>query len=283
MVYAPVWQDTSFVLPNASSSVTYEITDANNAVLYSGKAYRKPGETDIKININKIAENYVNNDLPDNWPTLTTYTNPDSVKEFKLWINDNLAESFTFSADWSYQPWDSAYTGTITEPINGDALKGMYSFTTRISTTGMSTTISKVNAGKSPTNGCYAMYYKQRNGGWSWFLFNKNTKKTDSFDKFYTDRSFDNTTLQFERNVYHSEITSDYELTTGWLTDAQSDNFAFNLLSSNRIYLHNLYTDELFPAVITSNEATYKTYENQSKHLIEYKIKAQASQKKQLK
>lgn len=288
MIYNPIWRDTYYEVVNANSSVTYDITDSSNAVLYSGKAYLKPDDTSIYININRIAENYVNNDLPDNWLSIAAsatpvYTSTDAVKVFKLWVDDTLVESYTFTADWSYKDWTSAMTGTISTPINSKYVNGMYELTSNLTLTSITTTFSKVVTSTAPTKGCYALYYKQRNGAWSQFLFEGRSKKTDSYEKYFTDRTFDNNSIEFETNVYHSEITTIWELTSGWLSDEESDNFTFNLLSSNRAYLHSLYDNTIVPVILTDEDGVYKTYDNNNRKLVSYTITVQASQKKQLK
>jgi len=89
-------------------------------------------------------------------------------------------------------------------------------------------------------------------------------------------------TLEFENGTYHSQIITSYQLNTGWLNDQQSENLAFNLLSSNEVYLHNLCSDKVYPVVITDNTATYKTYKNNSRKFVNYQINCEESQRKEV-
>ena len=48
------------------------------------------------------------------------------------------------------------------------------------------------------------------------------------------------------------------------------------------MFLHNLKTNKIMPVVVDNNEAEYKTFKNNGKHMVNYTINVKASQKKQL-
>ena len=99
----------------------------------------------------------------------------------------------------------------------------------------------------------------------------------DSFTQYEYNKSFNNTTPQFEKGRYISEIETRYELSTGWLNDTEAYNFSRNLVGTNVAYLHNLNDGRIFPIILDETEVEYKKYKN-DRHLIEYTIRVKESQ-----
>jgi len=127
--------------------------------------------------------------------------------------------------------------------------------------------------------GSFGAYYTNSHGGWDAFLFEGNCKRTDTFDAYSIDRPFDNNTIDHESKTYLNDITLEYELNTGWLTDAQAENFAKNFIQSTNIYLHDLVNDKIFPVVITDTEAPFKKYID-NRRRVSYTVNVRASQKR---
>lgn len=288
-IKAPIWQDTYYT-STAYTILDYVINVTGGRTIYEGRAYRRPGASQISVNVSKICQDYIKDSFRDaDFRTLvgTTYTHPDSYVEFQLLnaSNGSLLATYGFVYDWSYEGWNGG-TRTVSNPVNGHCTAGMYAFNTVCSTvTGsdymrLATTVSMPLSGNSC--GEYALYYKNRKGGWDSFLIEGTVTKKDTYTKYTYNRSFNNNTLEFENGTYHSQIITSYQLNTGWLSDTQSDNLAFNLLSSNEVYLHSICDNKVFPVVITDNEATYKTYKNNSRRLVNYQINVEESQRKEV-
>ena len=281
---APIWQDIYYT-STTYTMLEYVINRTDQTVIYAGRAYQRPGGTGISINISKICQDY----LKDTFDgvdfrnlTGTTYVHPEAYVEFELRTRNGgtLLASYGFVYDWSYEGWNGS-ARTLSNPINGHTVTGMYTFNTSCSSAGtVSTAIGKVATGNSC--GDVALYYKNRKGGWESFLIEGTVTKKDEYTKYTYNRSFNNNTLQFENGTYHSQIITNYVLNTGWLSDQESDNLAFNLLSSNEVYLHNLCEDKVYPVVIKDNSATYKTYKNNSRKLVNYQINVEESQRKEV-
>ena len=123
-----------------------------------------------------------------------------------------------------------------------------------------------------------ALYYLASTGGWSAFLIEGSVKRTDKYTQQDYYKAFDNTTIEFGRRRYLTDIKRTWELTTGWLTDEEAERLADNLLPSTDVYLHLLDTDEILPVIITDTSAEHKTYENQKDQLVSYKINVESSQ-----
>lgn len=280
----PIWQDVYYT-STAYTMLEYVINRSDRTVIYAGRAYQRPGGNGISINISKICQDYIKDSFSEvDFRTLTgtTYSHPDAYVEFELRERDSgtLLNTYGFVYDWSYEEW-TGQTRTVSNPINGDNVTGMYSFnTTFTSADTVSTAIGKIATGNCC--GEVALYYKNRKGGWDSFLIEGTVTKKDTYTKYIYNRSFNNNTLEFENGTYHSQIVTSYVLNTGWLNDQQSDNLAFNLLSSNEVYLHNLISDKVYPVVITDNTATYKTYKNNSRKLVNYQINVEESQRKEV-
>jgi hypothetical protein len=267
----------------------YVINRKDRTVIYAGRAYRRPGASVLSINISKICQDYIKDSFSEtDFRNLvgSTYVHPDSYVEFELRdMNGNLLNTYGFVYDWSYETWDKN-PRTVSNPINNHKMAGMYDFITNCrnvvadNTMELATSVYQVAGG----NACgeIALYYKNRKGGWDSFLIEGTVTKKDEYTKYTYNRSFNNNTLEFENGTYHSQIVTSYILNTGWLSDQESDNLAFNLLSSNEVYLHNLCTDKVYPVVITDNTATYKTYKNNSRKLVNYQINVEESQRKEV-
>ena len=284
LIKAPIWQDIYYT-STAYTMLEYTINRQDRTIVYAGRAYQRPGQNGISINVSKICQDYVKDSFSDidfRTATGTTYTHPDAYVAFELRERStgNLLNTYGFVYDWSYEAWDG-YPRTVSNPINDHTVTGMYSFTTSFSSGNvLSTEIGMVATGNCC--GDIALYYKNRKGGWDSFLIEGNVTKKDDYTKYTYNRSFNNNTLEFENGTYHSQIITSYILNTGWLTDAESDNLAFNLLSSNEVYLHNLITDQVYPVVVKDNSATYKTYKNNSRKLVNYQINVEESQRKEV-
>lgn len=123
-----------------------------------------------------------------------------------------------------------------------------------------------------------ALYYLSSTGAWDAFLIEGAVKRTDKYTQQDYYKAFDNTTIEFGRRRYLTDIKRTWELTTGWLTDEEAERLADNLLPSTDVYLHLLDTDEILPVIITDTSAEHKTYENQKDQLVSYKINVESSQ-----
>lgn len=277
-----IWKDTIYVEPDSSlSSLTYYITDSTD-VIFNGRSVRRPNESNIKINVSRICSDYLSNDL-DSF-TNGNHSAPNAIKTFKLYdSNDNLLSSYTFIYDWSY---DSSLTynsnTTMSHPINSHYASGQTLITTTYSssTTTCKNVVSK--AGASSYCGRYALLYLNSYGGWDSFLIEGKSEKSDRYTSYTTTQFYNNTTNQFGKNRYVNEITSVWELHSGWLNDSQSANLVQNLLSSNKVYLQDIDSNKIIPVIITNTDAVYKKFKNE-KVFVSYEIQIEESQNKERK
>jgi hypothetical protein len=161
-------------------------------------------------------------------------------------------------------------------PICDTYAQGMMVLNTTASSSSVSTTASTPSKTKSCIN--YGLYYCNARGGWDAFAIQGAVRKTDNITEFTTDRAFNNTTMEFEAERYLAEIKANYELHTHYLTDEQSENLAKNLLSSNKVYLHNLIDGTIKPVLITDKAVKYLEQSTNNGKMAQYTINVVESQ-----
>lgn len=128
----------------------------------------------------------------------------------------------------------------------------------------------------------YCLYYANRLGGWDWLLVKGKSLQKDKLSRLtYKKRYTAQQTQQDTRNKinYTTIIGENWELSTSWLNDIQSEKVPV-LLESNAVYLHDLKTGITTPVIITNSTAEYKTYKNQGRKLYSYTIEVESSKPK---
>lgn len=111
----PIWKDYYVDFGNVESQV-YEITDYDGMIIFSGRAYKRPGDESLKVKINDICADYlehVNLNLREG------FASNEVAMVFRVFNdNDTLIDTVTFVNDWSYD-YEREDNGVISEPING--------------------------------------------------------------------------------------------------------------------------------------------------------------------
>ena len=312
----PIWLDTYYI---GDSYVGEYSIILDGKEIYKGKARAKPNEEYYKINVARICQDYLSSSLPDiREMDDDTFAATNAVRYFTLLIEGEAKVTYMFLYNWNYcfdplplkNPDRNAFPCSI--PINGHLDPRMKMLITYFSLaespkveyyqgekkrtktfkTGLSTWVRDVDDIQGLTltlkncsytvNYCgdYALYYKNRSGGYDSFLIEGNGTKTDQYDRSTYRKTYDVGSIDFGSKHYHNEITTNYKLNTGWLSDNESEILAYNLLSSDEVILHILATNELIPVMITNSEASYKTFKNNSRKLVNYEITLEESQKK---
>lgn len=156
----PIWKDTFATLPSAADSASFAIrlSSTSGTVIYSGKAWKRPGETAISIRLNDVCADYLENTLPELSQTaFTALTLPLSFYVTYSYVNgggttvSGNAGPFTFYNDWSYDyGYDPAVNG-MAFPIDARLQAGMWlvyttptasSVTATVNTSGGSYTVT---------------------------------------------------------------------------------------------------------------------------------------------
>ena len=275
MVYAPVYKDTYYT--TSGEYVDYHIT-YNGGTIFSGRAYAMPNGGNISININRIAQRYLSQNIDALFGGSTSVANSNAVGDFALYVNGSNVQTYRFLYCYDYDFNWAGGSANLSNPVCNEYGAGMFIPTT--SCAGSSVSTSRSTPGTTCKSVKYGLYYCNARGGWDAFAIQGNAVKTDTFKQFETDRSFDNTTREFERNRYLNEVETKYELNTHYLTDEQSYNLVKNLFGSTKVYIHNLMDGTIKPVVVTDTSVKYQTFQGNGKKFAQYKITVTESQAK---
>lgn len=113
----PIWKDKFVSLTNIASSEFRILLGSNNDVIYSGKAFRAPGDTATRIRINDICADYLKGMDEDIFYAGTIPVQfLVQAKSGTSWVTK---ETVQFLNDWSYDSGYSAATNGMAFPING--------------------------------------------------------------------------------------------------------------------------------------------------------------------
>lgn len=287
----PIWKDYYVSFYTNNSPVNYSIRLNGEAIFY-GKAWCPPSyeEEEFTIKINKICENYLSNNIENFDGTQTTegitIEHTDAIKTFQIYNEDikQMVDEVTFVYDYSYDTSvDYSRSVYMNKPINRKGKDGMYFMQTIFDGTSIKTNLSKLkNNGYTLINDCnskWAIYYLNRYGGWDCYLIESYVSKKDNFVRSNVTRHYNNTTQEFGETPYLTEISTTYEIHTGWLSEKESETLAHNLFQSTRLFLHNLETDTIIPVILTDADVLYKNHKNSGRKLLNYTINVMTSQK----
>ena len=281
MVKAPIFKDTVYIY--TGDTLTYSVISQDGDTIFNGRAYAAPNEDTIKININRICENYLDN--YDIEPILTGSSSQvvayNAYKEFTLKDDSgNTLETYEFLYDYDYEV-DFDTTGfVLSDPITDGSDGRSYNLYTVFDGSEVVNSTSSPAYTRLVCGAEYALYYLNSHGGWDCLVIEGSAERTDKVDRHSYNKVYNNQTIEYEKNSYISEITTNWKLNTGLLDNIQAYKLCWNLLPSNRVYLHDLYNDIIVPVIITNTSNIYHTYENNNKQPIQYEIDITESQTK---
>lgn len=129
----------------------------------------------------------------------------------------------------------------------------------------------------TPCAAKYVLYYLSPKGGWCWFPIMGKVNASDRLSTFTLSKNYDNTTAQFGKTRYTVDIATDYELSTGWLTESQSLRM-WEMLESNMVYLHDMEKDVIFPVLMKSDTVEKKRHQRGQQKMLSYTFNVETSQ-----
>ena len=121
----------------------------------------------------------------------------------------------------------------------------------------------------------YVIYYNNPWGGFDWFPIGGKVTVKDKVTPYTYTKNYNNTTLEFGRCRYLSEIDRTYTVNTGWLKQEESDRMWY-LLQSNIVYLHDIKADKIYPVTISDTEIEHKQ-KTRTEKIINYTFNLQLS------
>lgn len=113
----PIWKDF-YVSLGTADSTEYRLL-CNNEIIYSGKAWKRPGQTTNDIRINDICADYLNNVLPSLSEDFTPIGYPTFIVQILSDGSWSDVASVLFYNDWSYDYLFDSETMDLAAPING--------------------------------------------------------------------------------------------------------------------------------------------------------------------
>ena len=294
----PIWKDTVYT-EKSNNWIEYHLDDANNNVLYAGKAYPYPSNNTVEILVNDIASNFLK---PMDWPTNDGFNeSEDYSKLFLLKTSTNIIRTYIFNNDWSYKE-DPLYTNSpcsIVDPrqlfiVSGDSrykitygdntiqFNNLYTYRLDLSNItipcGSKISVYKDNViikEYTVANGKdYVLYYTNSVGGWDFITVKGNSTRKDNVTSSLYERRPIRPSKEFGSIKYLNTITPSWSLNTGYIKGNISE-----LVSSLNVYLYDLNTKDLIPVNVTTTSAEYLNYTNNGKHFTNYTVEVEASQK----
>lgn len=103
----------------------------------------------------------------------------------------------------------------------------------------------------------YVLYYMNPWGGYDWFPIEGRTVINDEITPYKIQNNYNNQTLQFGKQRYLAEINRTYQMSTGWLSQEESDRMWY-LLESNTVYMQDLWENKMYPVVINDTSVEHK-------------------------
>lgn len=303
--YIPIWRDT-FVDLGAVDVATFTVTlDSDQSVLYSGKAVRRPDEATLTVRVNDIVADLLGRDLlalDDPFTGYGAFTAAVTVS------GNGVTSQLTFINDWSYDR-SKTYGSTfiLSDPVNGLvdgrqrlAVSGVFGGSERVSYTKTDGTTSTAAVGITGAGtwltdlgtvpnlaavslggvtwrvdslcGEWALHYINASGGWDTLLMRGGGKRTDRITRYEHNRSHDNSDpLSRGRVNYLNDMTTRWELRTGWLSDDAASRM-WELTESVLVFLEDIPSGNIVPVVVTDSDTVFKTYNNQGRRMVDYTV-----------
>lgn len=112
----PIWANNVVRVETLLNSVKYEVR-YNSETIYSGKAYVIPNTNYVEIDMSKICSSYLSSSLEGIIDAPANYNKLDSVKNFGLYINDNLEGAYMYYNSYTYEP-----TPEYLEQLGGETM-----------------------------------------------------------------------------------------------------------------------------------------------------------------
>lgn len=293
----PIWEDVMQHIISDEDWEDYQLQEGG-VDFYSGRAFKYPDEADIRVDVSRVVA-----------PYLTTYF---MDVDF---INDGVVlGSYTFVRDYSYdKSMDYTQNLWLNAPVNGRIPAGvklsvsLWGATSggsmQVTDEGGSLVVNEAIAkglnvgewisgstGKTYSFGgwkyevvdaCRGALLKYVNayGAFDYLLVEGVAKKTDKITRASYEKDAAAMTKDFESKDYQATMEATWKGTTGWLTDSQSLRMK-HLVESVEVYMVDMQTGEEIPVTMRDSSLEYKTFDNNSRKMVNYSLSWTESQKK---
>ena len=306
----PIWKGYTVSKQTKDDSLSY-IIKCDGVTIYTGKAYKRPGASDISFNIGDVCAPF----LSSNAEIATAATGFMAINEMqRTFVVEDLSgtvlATVDFTNDWSYK---GSTPNFASDPVQQKVdprqllLASMYEASKVIAQTegsspqtqtlydgdpasgvacvdilsgATSVTVSVNSAGGTSAKtydvvkpcARYALYYVNAFGGWDSLLTAGNDKRVDNYTRSTYKKVYSPADLSDRGAVnYRNDIERTISLVTDWLTDEESARM-YHLFGSTNVLLHDLVDDIIRPVTITAKSWTEKSFRNNGAKLVNYQI-----------
>lgn len=292
----PIWKDY-YVNLGTADSIEYQIL-CDESLVYAGRAWKRPGQTDNIIRINDICADYLTNALPP----LVNYAFASVGKSFSI-VGGGKKTDVSFLPDWSYEDGKEGSSAPINRKVSprqfllystGEAKDAVLVVANGTSTTGITAGSAGVGVldlrmfanlnyivvdglRYDVTSGCerYCLYYVNAHGGWDSLLIEGNYSEVDNVARHTREMEYDNRDVKNRgAQNFVNEISKSLTLHTSWMSDDESSRM-HHLLNSNEVYLYDIEKEQMIPVLLTNSTTEYKTYKGNGGKLVNYAIEVQ--------
>lgn len=256
-----IWKDNIITYDTTNDSEEYEIYIDGN-LEYSGKAYKMPNEDSIKVNPNRIVENYLYATV--DFDKIKSGTSRFSeTTQFKAVTVKIGVDRFNYKAinNWSY---DFDYgLDNFNFPPSTKADARQFCPITKMANGILFTTWAKLKDSTIYTeapedcNKRYVLYYNNLYAGWDALLFSGKYSRSDKLNRSTAKHATPNTSGQHYARQWNINVTESWKLKSDYL-DEEGCRRMENVVTSNLVFLHDLDTDIIYPVNVTDTSYTEK-------------------------
>lgn len=313
---SPIWQDIKYTFTEPIAEFSIREFNSRE-ILYRGRSYQNPKLEPNSIYVNRLVENWINTpnfnpydlsavrggygifDLLDvNGNVLQNYQFVNdwsyNINEFKAGLLSRPILNNTYAIRGQYLPFSIFGDDDINDVIFGYKLNNgteykqnrnvsndvLHVWNDEVKSNAQDISFAYIGKMKipfeEPCKNRYVLYYVNPFGGYDYFNYFVKYQEIDNLQTYEYVQDVDNTTINFGKNRYLTEINKNIKLTTGWLKEDESKRMWY-LLESNKVYLHDVVEDRIYPVVITNKTIDYKQKTSTNK-IIQYEIDLQFSQ-----
>lgn len=256
-----IWKDNIIDYGTSNDSEEYKIYIDGN-LEYSGKAYKMPNEDSIKVNPNRIVENYLYATV--DFDKIKSGTSRFSeTTQFKAVTVKIGVDKFNFKAinNWSY---DLNYgLDNFNFPPSTKADARQFCPITKLANGILFTTWAKLKDSTIYTeapedcNKRYVLYYNNLYAGWDALLFSGKYSRADKLNRSTAKHATPNTSGKHYAKQWNINVTETWKLKSDYL-DEEGCRRMENVVTSNLVFLHDLDTDIIYPVNVTDTSYTEK-------------------------
>lgn len=315
---SPIWKDIKYTFTDPIVEFSIR-DYYSGEILYRGRSYQNPNLDPNSIYINRIVENWIstpnfnpyltqrvrggygifdlldaNGNILHNYQFVNDWSY--NINEFKAGLLSRPILNNTYGIRGQYLPFSIFGDDDINDVVFGYKLNNGRDYQNNVNVSNdvlhvwndevksNAYKISFAYIGKmkipfeEPCKNRYVLYYVNPFGGYDWFNHIAKSIQKDNLQTYNYIQNVDNTTINFGKNRYLTEINKTFEFTTKWLKEDESNRMWY-LLESNKVWLHDVIEDRIYPVVIRNTSVDYKQ-KTPNQKIIQYTFNVELSQQR---